>query len=115
MVLSNVIVSGNTANTDRNIRHAGTVTVQNSVIGESGADRGVSGSDYNACLSGTPADLFIAPAAGDYRPAAGSPAIDAGDGGAYTVAFPAGISVSSEDPAGNSRFNGAIDIGAYEK
>ncbi len=51
---------------------------------------------------------FVDFAGGDYRPAAGSPLIDAG------VADPRGAAASTTDLDGNLRASGAIDIGCYE-
>ncbi len=68
-------------------------------------------SDYNITYQST-LPLFVDAAAGDYRLAVGSQAIDRGDN-AYAVA--AGMDKDSRDLAGSRRFFGsAIDLGAYE-
>jgi Periplasmic copper-binding protein (NosD) len=59
----------------------------------------------NKSLLGTPAALFCNPMAGDYRPAPGSPTIDAGTS----------MKAPDRDIEGNRRPRGkAVDIGAYE-
>jgi hypothetical protein len=58
-------------------------------------------------LSNISADPLFLALGGDYRAAAGSPVIDAGD----SAAVPAGVTT---DLAGLPRFVGVVDMGAYE-
>ncbi|MDR1900179.1 MAG: cadherin-like beta sandwich domain-containing protein [Treponema sp.] len=124
--LDNVIISGNiAASNGRNIYwNLGmpTVVFKHSVIGESPTDRGVYRNSTtplddtyydNTCLAALPDDLFVSPASRDYRlkPDVSNPAINVGDNAAYTGN---GGSPTDKDLAGNPRFNGIIDIGAYE-
>jgi hypothetical protein len=52
--------------------------------------------------------------AGDYRLQPGSPAIDTGSGSFYEGGTP-DLSAIVTDRAGNGRFNGTVDMGAYER
>jgi hypothetical protein len=53
--------------------------------------------------------LFVDAANGDFRVHLGSPCIDMGDGATGNSA-----NTTTSDLAGNTRFNGVIDMGAYE-
>jgi hypothetical protein len=67
--------------------------------------RAATGQDAHSIIA-APAELFVDPAAGDYRLKAGSPAIDRGTAS----------QAAPRDLAGNARPGGpAIDIGAYER
>jgi parallel beta-helix repeat protein len=74
-------------------------------------------------LNGTSAGnnpLFADPRApalsteGDYHLQAGSPAIDAGSNSFYTLGETPDLSAITTDRDGNGRFNGTVDMGAYE-
>ena len=66
--------------------------------------RAATGQDAHSIIA-TPAELFVDPAAGDYRLKTGSPAIDRGTA----------LQAPPRDLAGNARPAGStIDIGAYE-
>jgi hypothetical protein len=96
--LVNCILWGNSAPTAPEIYNGGS---SNSTITYSDIQGGYTGTGN---IDADP--LFVAPASGDYRLGAGSPAINAGDNSAVTTAT---------DLDGNPRIvNGSVDMGAYE-
>jgi hypothetical protein len=103
-IITNTIIWNNGSSEISNSNS--TPTFKNSIIrnsGGSGSWNAAYGTDGGANLDADP--LFVDAANGDYSLMPGSPAIDAGDGSANATAL---------DLAGNPRFDGVIDMGAYE-
>jgi hypothetical protein len=103
-IITNTIIWNNGSSEISNSNS--TPTFKNSIIrnsGGSGSWNAAYGTDGGANLDADP--LFVDAANGDYRLTSGSPAIDAGDVSANTTTL---------DLAGNPRFDGVIDMGAYE-
>jgi len=133
LAVTNSTISQNSANLGGGIRTLGIATVNNTIVAENSANTGLDISNVgtlsggwnligtntgqtafvdkvNGNIVGTlekPVDPLFADAAnGDYRLTACSPAADNGND-----AFAALLTVDLDD---NPRFNGTVDIGAYE-
>ena len=109
--ISNCILWGDSAASDAEIHNTGpnVCTVSHSVVeGSGGSGGGWSASMGNDGGGNWDVDpMFTNPGAGDFRPQAGSIAIQAGDNAANGI--------SALDLDGNARIQGLIvDIGAYE-
>jgi hypothetical protein len=107
-IITNTIIWNNGSSEISNFNS--TPIFKNSIIKSSGGSSSWNtayGTDNGANLDTDP--LFVDAANGDYRVHLGSPAINAGDDVSGSSA-----NTTTLDLAGNPRFNGIIDIGAYE-
>ncbi len=103
--IKNTIIWGNSV-----FKNTGTPLYINSIIAGSGGD--AAWNSYYGASNGNNKDAdpaFINAAAGNFRPSAVSPAVNAGSNFVYANAS------TSKDLAGNPRlYDGTIDMGAYE-
>jgi hypothetical protein len=128
----NSIIWGNTAATSPGI--AGLANRESSIVtdGSTGTGGNISAPSTNTLFETwiDPASSSMPNTLGDYRLQTGSPAINMGDNYCYpadaddTFVFPTGLSAEAKaainaalpkDLGGNGRFNGTIDMGAYER